>query len=260
MTTFVIGWTLLGCRRPPEAPSELNELAGFVFEHFRDEDTLDLAFGIDNLDTWLHGHIDETLDGYTVDDLKESVIDSVMPEREHDLDELGGASVAYLSEHTVRPIADALLLAEQEAVFPKSYDSHDRDYLTDPDCFMPHECDFVDTDNRVEASYPLGIHVSTHSQAQYRWVQYGDPEKWAFLHRTWLVDPAEANVDWVDIHEQLYVGVTVEWEQGSAVRLGTTWIAADILDGVVSEGTALQIMIDSMSGEGEDLDSYLTAR
>lgn len=254
-----VAFAWVGCKAPPEAPTELNELAGFVFEHFRDEDTGALATGIENLDAWLHGNIDETLDGYTVDNLAESVVASVDPDREHDLSNLGGASVAYLSAFPVKPIARALVLAEQEDVFPKSYDAHERDFLTEPDCFMTHGCDFVDTDNQVEASYggALGIKVSTHSRAQFRWIAYGDdPEEWAFLHRTWLLDVADVSLQGVEVEEQLYVGVTMGWEDDAAVRVGTTWIAAGLPPGF-DRDLALNLMVDSMSGEGEKLDAYI---
>lgn len=245
---------LTACKAPPEAPTELSDLAGFLFEFFDDEDPRGLEDGVLNLDAWLDHHLEEISDGYEVRSLEESVLDSVNPGRKHDLENLGGTSVAYVSENPVPEIGRTLLLAEQEEVFPKSYKSHDRKYLTDKTCFMPHECEFVDTDNRVEASYVI-VNVNTHSQAQYRWVEY-EKDKFAFLHRAWLIDKAEASVDWVDIKEQIYIGVTLPWKGGS-LRLGTTWISADILDGVISETTILNTMIGSMQNEGEALDEYI---
>ncbi len=256
MPPFVLLLSMTACKRPPEAPAELNELAGFLFERFMDEDTRDLELGVENLADWLRSNLEETEDGYSVDDLDEAVIKSVAPHREPNLERLGGAAVATVSTYDVRPIARALVVREQEEVFPDNYESHDRTFVTDPDCFMPHDCDFVDTKNRVEASYGGLIKTSTHSQAQYRWIPFGEDD-FAFLHRTWLIDPAEVNPDWVKVHEQLYVGVTIPWDAG-ALRLGTTWIAADVLDGLVSEGTALQLMIDSMQKEGENLDAFLS--
>jgi hypothetical protein len=245
---------LTGCKRPEPAPTELSDLAGFLFEFFDDEDERPLEEGVVNLRAWLERNIEETADGYEVRNIEESVLDSVNPGRPHDLDNLGGASVAYEGENKVPPIARTLLLAEQEEVFPGNYKSHERTYLTDETCFMSHECDFVDTDNVVEANYVI-INVNTHSQAQYRWIEY-EKDQYAFLHRTWLVEEAEANVDWVDIKEQIYMGVTMPWKGGS-VRLGTTWISAEILDGVVSEALILQTMIDSMRKEGEALDEFI---
>lgn len=245
---------MTACKRPDPAPTELSDLAGFLFEHFDEEDPRSLEEGVVNLRAWLKKNMDEMEDGYEVRNIEESVLDSVNPGRPHDLENLGGASVAYVGEHKVDPIARTLLLAEQEEVFPGNYKSHDRTYLTDETCFMPKECDFVDTDNVVEANYVI-INVNTHSQAQYRWVEY-EKDQYAFLHRTWLVDEAEASVDWVDIKEQIYLGVTMPWT-GTSVRLGTTWISADILDGVVSEGFILQTMIDSMRKEGGSLDEFI---
>lgn len=245
---------LTGCRRPEPAPTELSDLAGYLFEFFDEEDERALEDGVVNLRAWLARNMDQMEDGYEVRNIEASVLDSVNPGREHDLENLGGASVAYVGDNPVDPIARTLLLAEQEEVFPGNYKSHEREYLTDETCFLPKDCDFVDTDNRVEASYVI-INVNTHSQAQYRWVEY-ERDRYALLHRTWLVEEAEASVDWVDIKEQIYLGVTMPWEGGS-VRLGTTWISADILDGVVSEALILQTMIDSMRKEGEAIDEFI---
>lgn len=247
---------LAGCKPPPEAPTELSELAGYLFEHFEDEDTRELEAGTLNLRNWLQSNLSDTLEGYTVDNLTASVIESVSPDREHDLDKLGGASVGYVSENQVPILAKTLTMEEQEEVFSDNYAEHDRVYETDKACFLPMDCDFLDTDNRTLATMPLGIEVRTHSRAQYRWVEFLD-DKWAMLHRAWLVDAPEVNQENViDIHDQLYQGVVLPWE-GGALRLGTTWIAADILGGVVPESTALNMMIDSMSAEGETLDAFI---
>ncbi len=254
---MTIGLVLLaGCKPPPEAPTELSELAGFLFEHFEDEDTRALEEGTYNLWTWLQPNLSATLEGYTVDNLTASVIDSVIPDREHDLENLGGASVAYVSENGVPVLAKTLTMEEQEEVFSNNYAEHDRTFESDKSCFMPKDCDFLDTDNRTLATMPLGIEVRTHSRAQYRWVEFID-DRWAMLHRAWLVEKPEVNQENViDIHDQLYLGAVMPWDDGS-LRLGTTWIAADILGGVVPESTALNMMIDSMQSEGETLDAFI---
>ncbi|MCB9688687.1 MAG: hypothetical protein H6738_21255 [Alphaproteobacteria bacterium] len=249
-----------GCKAPPEAPTELSELAGFLFEHFDDEDPRDVELGVRNLIGWLEPNIESTEEGYTVDNLSESVIDSVSPDREHDLSSLGGASVAYVSANGVAPIARTLLLEEQEEVFSSNYKEHDRTYLTDETCFMPHECDFVDTDNHVVSKMPLGIEVVTHSDAQYRWIELTEGEyegKYALLHRAWLVDEAQPNVDWMKIHDQLYLGVTMPWDD-TACRLGTTWVAAEILS--FDPAIALSMMVDSMRSEGETIDEFIAEK
>ena len=218
MRPMLVLWALVACNRPPEAPAELSELAGFLFEHFADEDAAPLQDGVANLDVWLRDHIEDTTDdGYEVTDLREEVLDSVNPDQDHHMDDLAGASVGFVSGFGVAPLAEALLLDEQEDVFPQSYEMHDRTFLTDPDCFMPHTCDFVETDNVTLATYAGLIKVATHSQAEYRWVQWepasGAGESWAFLQRAWLLDEAEVTpAGLVRVFEQLYVGVTIDWD------------------------------------------------
>src|SRR5262245_5324410 len=110
-------WTA-ACNRPPEAPAELSDLAGFLFEHFADDDPAPLQDGVTNLDAWLAGHIaDTTDDGYEVTDLREEVLESVNPGQDHHMDDLAGASVGFVSAFGVDALAEALLLDEQEDVF-----------------------------------------------------------------------------------------------------------------------------------------------
>ncbi|MBX2797065.1 MAG: hypothetical protein KTR31_05340 [Myxococcales bacterium] len=266
LAVLVCSSFIIGCKAPPEAPSELNELAGFLFERFQDEDTADLELGITNLQAWLQDNIDSdekdnVRDGYSVLELDEGVLESVEPDREHNLDGLAGASVAVDSGFGVVPIGTALSVEEQETVFPDNYDSHNRTFDTDPDCFRDQSCDFLDTTNEVEASYTLGLKIATRSRAQYRWLTVGEEgnEMTVLLHRTWLMDKAEIRPPWdvIKVNEQIYVGITMPWDAGS-VRLGTTWIAADIGSADVPDALALDAMINAMKTEGENLDVYLS--
>jgi len=246
-----------GCKRAPEAPKELSRLAGFLFEHMMDEDDGELVAGVDNLHVWLKKNHEETFEGYKVTDLKESVVNSVDPGRDHDLSNLGGASVgAVVLGHGVEPIADALVLAEQEEVFPETYVVHDRTYVGDKSCFMPRGCDSVTTDNYVESDFGL-ITTTTESRAQYRWVDFDGGT--ALLHRTWLTEEADVGGTLggaVKVKEQLYFGITYPWSGDNSLRLGTTWIAAEIA-GADFEEMAVNTMIDSMSKEAGKLQVYL---
>ena len=42
-------WLASGCKAPPEAPTQLEELCGYIFEHAWDEDPLELEAGVINL-------------------------------------------------------------------------------------------------------------------------------------------------------------------------------------------------------------------
>jgi len=256
MVVVAVALVTSGCKRAPEAPKRLSELAGFLFEHMMDDDTGELEAGVDNLHAWLDEHSADTFEGYKVTDLDESVVDSVDPGREHDLSNLGGASVGAIVGHTVRPIARALVMHEQEKVFPDQYEVHDRTYVGDADCFMPEECDSVTTDNYVESDFGV-ITTTTQSRSQYRWVEY--PGGTAFLQRSWLTDEADVGGAFggvVDVKEQLYFGIAYDWGGGDSFRLGTTWIAAEVAGGDFEE-MAVNTMINAMSNEAVALDDYL---
>ena len=256
---------LLACKPPPEAPTELNELAGFVFERFMDDDPRDLALGMSNLDAWLQANLDATgegsvREGYQVSDLDPALIEAVRPELEVQIEgSVAGSSVATVSAFDVEPVARALTVEEQELVFPDSYESHDRFFEAGEDCFISQDCDVLDTRNEVAADYgPLK--VATHSRSQYRWIRYGeDDDQLALLNRTWLLDPAETTGTLgaiVEIKEQLYTGVILPTPDGGSVRLGTIWVAVRLI-GDLNEAIALNAMVNAMKTDGDTLEVYL---
>lgn len=251
----------VGCRRPPDAPVELDDLCAFLFAHFADEDTWWLEPGVDNLHLWLDGvdeegnpRLDQTLEGYAVHNLTEEDLLTVESEATTLVD-LAGAAVGFDSAFAVDDMAEPLIIEEQEVVFPDSYDAHEREFLTDPDCFFDHECDYVKTTNHVEASYALGLKVTTEAIAEYRWVPHRG--EWALLHRTYLLQPAEVSMSFIDVNAQYYVGATLPQEDGTALRLSTTWISARLGSGAPPEAAALNLVINSMIKDGETLDEYL---
>ncbi|MBW1878882.1 MAG: hypothetical protein JRI25_02330 [Deltaproteobacteria bacterium] len=244
-----------GCGRPPDAPEELEELCGYLFAHFDDQARRSLRAGTENLAVWLEAHLEETLEGYAVDDLTLEAV-AKLDHRERSVDNIEGAAVGYESRHFVDEMVGPLVVDEQEEVFPESYDSHERTFETDPECFLERECDYVRTTNRVEASYALGLRVTTHAVTEYRWVRTQDG--WALLHRSWLREPAEVNFDWMQVEAQYYVGASLPREDG-AIRLGAAWLDVRLNHSPVPAATALELVINSMIEDGESLDAYLDA-
>ena len=259
----VLLFSTLGCKAPPEAPGDLADLAGYMFEHFADEDPEAAAVGLQNLEDWLSDHIDDedgVQDGYSVTNFDKALLESVRPNEASEADEIRGSSVATLSGFGVADHGRALSVEEQEVVFPDSYESHERVFESEKDCFVPQDCDFLDTTNIVEAKYAGVLNVNTNSRAQYRWVNYGeDGEKQALLHRTWLQEPADlsgAAASLFDLQEQLFLGVSLPWE-GGAVRLSTTWVGVKLLSDGINEGYALTVMVNSMQKDAKTLEEFL---
>ena len=260
---ILLSVVLIGCSPPPEAPSELSDLAGFLFERFDDNRTDDLALGLENLESWLSSNLgattgDTVLGGYSVKELEISVLESVRPGVEVSAEEaIRGVAVATESTCGVPGIAQAITVDEQEDVFP-SMEVHERTFLDGEACFLDRDCDFLDTDNYVESNFDGLLRTTTESRAQYRWIDYGAAgDRTALIHRTWLqTSPITEGLlaDLFELREQIYIGVTLPWEDG-AVRLGTTWVSVRIFGG--DEDFALNQMVNGMRNDSEAIDEYL---
>ena len=61
----------------------------------------------------------------------------------------------------------------------------------------------------------------------------------------------------VSLDAQFFLWATLPVEDGSARGIQCTWVVAEILDGAVSEDTALSLMVSSMSSNQDTLDSYV---
>lgn len=248
----------VACKAPPDAPQELDELVGYLYEHAGDEDTEALAAGVGNLSGWLQGRIDETVEGYSVNNLTDEAVDS-LEDGHRDLSGLAGAAVGHASPFPYDVVGTTAAMIAPDVLYPDTYEDYVREYRTDPACFPAQVCGFMEFETESTSRYALGLEVSTNSIVQFRWID--TPAGRALVERTWLHSPAEVNLDFLDVKEQFYLWVflpDVEGGSGS-VSLQATWIVAQISGGEVPEGLALQLVVDSMSNSAATLDEYIEA-
>lgn len=254
--------SIIGCRKPPEAPAELDELCKYLYSHMSDEEDDYLEAGIINLDTWLQTNIEETTEGYVVQNLDQDTVNALDGE-ERDLTGLVGAAVAYDSAFSVDQNANTLVLKDQFDVFPDTYTFYERSWLepeegVKPTCFKGAECSYAAAENHSIANYPLGLTAETWSQAQYRWVE--TDLGMALAHRTWMSEPAVLSLDWINLDHQFFMTITIPQESGNARRLQATWMVASLGDSDVPEATALNMVISSMQGTAEEMEAYLASQ
>lgn len=244
----------LGCR-PDPAPQELEQLCGYLFAHFDDEDTRELEDGVANLDAWLEAPgnaIDD--DGVEVDNLPQDVVDTLDGGRAHTVDGAVGAAVSDGLTHGVDAVAVALVEDDQQEVFEGVYSFYERSFLDDVDCFMSKECDRLAVDNDMVAEYGGVITVETLMRAEYRWVEL-DGEH-VLLQRNWLIGDSVVSVDWASVDEQYFFMAMLPRSDGG-LRLQSIWIKAQLGDDAAPEGAALNVMVNSMKGQSETLQEYL---
>ena len=243
----------VGCKAPPEAPDKLEELAVFLFQHADDDDPAALQAGVENLDLWLSKHVDEAREGYTVTRLSSDAIEGVGIDPTLS-NGLVGAAVASTLPKGPRKVTRALVLADPTKVYPDTYETYERTWIDDPDCFVAQDCESAQMRAHTVSAYPMGLDVTSDFKAQYRWVE--TEQGMAMVQRTWLRKPAEVSQDWVAVPAQFFLSVNLP-QGGRTLRLQTTWIAAELGDTPVPEATALNMVIDSMVSGDEELAEWI---
>ncbi len=245
---------LAACKGPPiAAPETIDNLFDFLFVHLEDGEDAEMEEGADLLVDWMDEHLDETKNGYKVDNLDQEGVDA-LGEGEQDLSSLAGAAVGHESVNTV----DALVstTATVSSVDLYQYESFERDYQGDVDAFLAHDDPRLDTEIRASSSYAGIITVETHSQVQYRWVnsKHGP----ALFERTWLLDPCVVTPeDIVAVDQQYFLWGIVPNEDGSSRNIQVTWVVAEVFLDDMPEDTAIDLMIGSMAGMAKKLDAYI---
>jgi MYXO-CTERM domain-containing protein len=245
---------LAGCARPPEAPDQLDELCAYIYGHFQDEDPAALESAVTHLDVWLNDHFDEAAAGYVVNDLGAAEVDP-LDAPEVDLSGLVGASVVTDIDHSVRAVTEAIITVSPQDIYQDTYSAYERQWLSDPECFPPFACEEANAFTHSESAWPLGLVVGVYLYQDYRWIEteYGP----AMLQRTWLSQPADSSLDWLNINAQYFMAVNLPQKDGSTHRLQAMWVVAQLGDAAVPEDMALDLVIDSMQGEDARLDTWL---
>jgi len=253
----------VGCKRPPDAPNTLDDLASYLYEHVMDDEEF-LVAGIDNLETWLaqdneaeefETNLDSTAEGYTVTNLSDEAVVS-LDGVERDLNNLLGAAVGYDIDLEVEQVIGALIGRDMMEVFPGNYQSYERTFESedDPACFLDGDCDAIQFLIQVVADYPLNLTVDAESVVQYRRVELDDGRK-AVVQRTWMSKPGEASVDWIQLEQQYFLAVHLPQDSGMR-RVETMWVKASLGSAPVPEDMALSLAVDTMRTTGQDLEAY----
>lgn len=246
-----------GCKAPLQAPDTLDELCGFLFAHTADEDPEALQASLENLDVWMNANMTATLEGYAIRNISAEAADAL--DRGDNLEGLVGAAVGAESVNNVSDVTHALVWEKQEELYPGTYLEFERTVLEgDYDCFNSRACDWLEVDNEVVSSYPLGLTVSSRYIGQYRWIDLPDGRS-VSIYRTWITEPPVVSFDFLDIKDQFYFGANIPMGNGEhTLRLLASWIVAEIGDTDIPEDFALNLVIDSLVLSNEEMDLWIS--
>ena len=178
-----------GCRAPPDAPQNLDDLMSYLFEHTLDDRPDALVAGVENLTTWLESHLEETFDGYRVTNLSPESV-AFLDDQERDLEGQIGAAVGYDVLYPFEQVSSVLVATDPMELYPDVYQAHERTYLSDFDCFVDKSCDSLSFESTTTFNYPLSLEIETTSRTDYRWLELNN-DQYASIQRVWMMEPAE---------------------------------------------------------------------
>lgn len=252
----MVALLLLACSKPPEAPKELDELIGFFFTHAMDEDETYLQVGGENLAAWMDARLDETLDGYAVNTLDQATLDG-LDGSERPADDLLGAAVGHESPHSPWALAASVANHYPTERNPDRTVSYTRANETDRDCFLEERCDRYTFDFTSLSSLPLGIEVESTFRQQMRWFTLPDGQS-AFVEANWMHEPADINVDWLEVRGQYYAWVSLPHDGGSR-NMYATWADTRFVGDSVPESLGVDLAIGTMQDDATTLDAWTEA-
>lgn len=183
------------CTRPPEAPSELDDLARYLYRTWGDEDERVQVAGLTNLEVFLEGAdegaglTDKTGIQARSWELELLEPDDVanLPERpDRDLGGMIALGVAHDSPHPIACHATVQTLVDQLPVEKSSATDYTRTFLDeeDGDCFPSADCDVLRTNNDIRRAN-LFFAARFDLRKDFRWFELEDGRT-AFYSRSWL--------------------------------------------------------------------------
>ena len=224
-----------------------------MYVHMEDEDDEALLVGMTNVFAFVETNQEALEEGYDIAPLAVETIESIGQSIDF-RDQTYGVSLAYEIPHPVDKIAECYATVNLVDIYPDTYLSYEREFLTDQDCFLTQQCNLVQYRSIIQTALPFNATVTTHNMVEIRWFQ--TERGTAFIQRSWMEGKAESSVDWADLLAQNYIEVSWSTEAGSQ-SLAASWAALQLGDIPVPEDTAKSLALGSIRDSRETLTNYL---
>lgn len=248
------------CAAPaPEAPDDIEELMGFLYEHYEDEDDGALVNGLNKLDEWLQNEDNRAaaMEAYTFTDLPESAVDD-LDDRTRKTDKLKGHGVLTLSPHKVEDIATLLGSKEFENLYKDKYDEYERTFEMDTSCFADKSCDRVTGTIHAVSSWLGGaVSMTTDLEVGVRWVE--TDAGWMALNRSWLMRPAFGSCCDFILEASYYIAAIMP-DGDAAMRMHGSWAELDYGSVPIPEEEAASRALQTTIDDSANTNEYLSNR
>ena len=251
----------IGCKPPPDAPADLENLSEYIFAHMGDEDTSELKAGLLNLRMWLEteDNLESTLEGYAINNLKDESVNALDNVERSIRDSLYGAAVAHEYEHTMTELKQTLFIDDWSAVNDGTYDCYERIYdsSTQPNCILDGDCDQLSYITDSVSSWAGVVDVITTSFGQVREIDV-DGEQMV-IQRTWLEGPSETSGllgDQVELYAQYFVNIMIPSTSGNILRTTATWMDVQVGD-IDNLDLVKNQIVGTMQGQNEIVTDWI---
>jgi len=227
-------WVLalgVGCKAPPEAPTELSELSRYLYREWSNEDEEVVAAGLRNLTSVLAGQDlagDVLQRSWALADLSEEDVAALPTRPDRDPADAVGVGVAYASRWTPRDHAQVQVQADQRPFEPTASEHYDRTFpdTQEPECFLDRECLVLRTFNEATRKNLL-MKVTFELPKELRWVVV-EEGRWSFVSRSWYEQPWSGDNGKVTLWQSYSVDVWLDDGDGGTWRFQTLWSESDL--------------------------------
>ena len=243
---------ILGCKPPPQAPADYEQLLDYIFAHSGDEDDDELIAGLINLQTWINeSDTTDLMEGNSISVLSESSVE--MLEGDHKLEGLKGVSLLTDSGYNSRILMESLTQYSFKEIMPDVYLTYDREFDQGQNCIVDRDCLLATGSVFTIADWGILGEVTAQRNIEFRWVELED--EWAFVQRWWLTEPSTGTKLDLRIDNQYYIGVN--YTQGSGTqRIHASWINMTLSTGDATDSAAQQV-IRGWKNDAESLDLWI---
>ena len=225
-TIGLVSLILPGCKRPPEAPAELDDLSKYLYREWDNEDPEVLAVGLDNLRAFLQ---DVDMEGAVLErsweltSIASTDVAGVPHPADRNPEDTLGVAVTSLSQWPVRDHAMLQIEPDQTITEPAAA-FYERSFLTDDACFPGADCKFLETSNQVTRDN-LVMSVDMVLYKNFRWVSLegGDAViSRSYLDQSWVGTKGKSTI-WQSFSIDVWI------PQGNkTLRFQTLWSESDV--------------------------------